>query len=114
MASFVKDPDAVEPFYVVWVSEDNTNDGSGPPTDTGELQSATISTAVAQMPAGITLDSESTGSVVISGVTYAASTVHIMTLSGGTAGTDYDITSRITTSDGRTLDKTITIKVRET
>ncbi len=112
MSSFVKDPDAVEPFYVVWVSKDNTNDGGA--TDTGELQSATISTAAAQMPSGITLDSENTGSVVISGVTYASSTVHIMTLSGGTVGTDYDITSRITTSDSRTLDKTITIKVRET
>ncbi len=110
MTSFNKDPQSVETFYVVWVSEDNTNDGGA--NDSGALQSATIVTAVAQVPSGITLDSENTGSVIISGITYASATVHSMVISGGTAGTNYDITSRITTSDGRTLDKTITLMVR--
>lgn len=110
--SFIHDPDAVETFTVVWCSKDNTNDGSA--SDTGELQGETISTAAAQMPSGITLDSENKNSVSIQGVTYAISTCHNMTISGGTAGTDYSITSRITTSGGRTLDKTIIILCRET
>ena len=112
MTSFIKDPNSVETFTVVWASKDNTNDGSA--SDTGELQGETISTAAAQMPSGITLDSENTTSTAIQGVTYAVNTVHNMVLSGGTAGTDYTIVSRITTSGSRTLDKTITIQCRET
>ncbi len=113
MSSFIKDPNAVESFYVVYCSKDNTNDGGA--NDTGQLQGATISTAAAQgMPNGtLVLDSESKGSVTIQAITYDINTVHIMTLSAGTAGTTYDVTSRITTSDSRTLDKTITIVVRE-
>lgn len=110
--SFIKDPDAVETFTVVWCSEDNTNDGTA--NDTGELQGETITAAAAQMPSGITLDSENKNSVSIQGTTYAANTCHNMVLSGGTAGTFYEITSRITTSGSRTLDKTITIECRET
>jgi hypothetical protein len=34
-------------------------------------------------------------------------------LSGGTAGTDYLLTNRIVTAGGRTLDKSITIRVRD-
>ena len=112
MSSFIKDPNSVESFYVVWCSKDNTNDGSA--SDTGELQGETISTAAATVATGLTLDSESNGEVTIRGITYAANTVHIMTLSSGTAGSDYTVVSRITTSGGRTLDKTITIMVRET
>ena len=112
MSSFKKDQHSVETFTVVWDSKSNLNDGSA--SDSGELQAETISTAVAQMPSGITLDSENTNSTSIQGITYAIDTVHNMVLSGGTAGTDYDIVSRITTSGGRTLDKTITINVRET
>ena len=108
---FVKDPDSVETFSVVWCDEDGTNDGSS--SDDGELQGETISTAAAQMPNGITLDSENKNITSIQGVTYGISTVHNMVLSGGTAGTNYDITSRITTSGGRTLDKTIRILCRE-
>jgi hypothetical protein len=112
MTSFVKDPDAVETFTVVWCSKDNTNDGTA--NDTGELQGATISTIAEVVPSSITLDSSNKNSTTIQGVTYAVDTVHNLVLSGGTAGSDYDIVSRITTSDGRTLDKTITIMVRET
>jgi hypothetical protein len=110
--TFIKDPNSIETFTVVWCDEDNTNDGSA--TDDGDLQGETISTAAAQMPSGITLGSENSSSTSIKGITYGINTVHNMTLSGGTAGTDYDITSRITTSGGRTLDKTITIQCRET
>jgi hypothetical protein len=109
---FVKDPDAVETFTVVWCSEDGTNDGTS--VDTGELQGETISLAAAQMPSGITLDSENTNVTSIQGVSYGLNTVHNMVLSGGTAINFYSIVSRITTSGGRTLDKTIIIECRET
>lgn len=105
---FIKDPDSVETFTVVWCSKDNTNDGST--SDTGELQGETISTAAAQMPTGLTLNSENKNSTTIQGVTYAVNTVHNMVLSGGTLNTTYVVTSRITTSGGRTLDKSIIIK----
>lgn len=111
MAKFIKDPDSVEPFHVVWCSKNNTNDGSA--TDTGELQSATIASSTWSIPTGITLDSNNTNSVVIQGVTYAINTVATAWLSGGTAGTEYDCVNEITTSDNRTLNHTITVKVEE-
>jgi hypothetical protein len=110
--SFIKDPNSVEPFYVVWCSKDGTNDAST--SDSGELQSATISTSDWTVPTGITEDSEGQAAVTIQGVTYAINTVATIWLSAGVAGTDYDLVNRITTSDSRTLDHTITIKVRET
>ena len=109
--SFIKDPNSVETFTVVWCSKSNLNDGSA--NDTGALQGATLSTAAASVPAGLTLGSENKNSTTIQGVTYAINTVHNIPLSGGTAGTDYDVISHVTTSDGRTLDKTITIVCRE-
>ena len=109
---FIKDPNSVETFTVVWASKSNLNDGTA--SDTGELQGETISTAAATVPASITLDSENKNQTTIQGVTYAINTAHNIVLSGGTAGTDYAILSRITTSGSRTLDKTITIICRET
>ena len=106
-----KDPDSVEPYFVVWCSADGTNDGTT--DDTGELQSATISSATWTVPSGITKDSDNTDAVTIAGVSYGANTVAAIWLSGGTAGAAYDIVCQITTSDSRTLDKTITVPVRE-
>ncbi len=110
MASFLKDPSSVEPFYIVWCSPDNTNDGSA--SDTGELQSATISTTDWTVPTGLTKDSENESSVTSKGVTYAVNTVACIWLSSGTDGTDYEVACKITTSDSRTLEHTITIRVR--
>ena len=112
MSSFKKDQHSVETFSIIWASKSNLNNGSA--SDSGELQGETISTITELVPSGITLDSSNKNSTSIQGITYAIDTVHNMVLSGGSAGTDYDIVSRITTSGGRTLDKTITIKVRET
>ncbi len=109
---FIKDPNSVETFTVVYASKSNLNDGTA--SDSGELQGETISTAVATVPAGITLDSDNQNQTAIQGVTYAINTVHNIVLSSGTAGTDYAILSRITTSGNRTLDKTITIICQET
>ena len=64
----------------------------------------TISTiAFPDFPAGLTLDSSSNTSTVATAV-----------ISGGTAGTSYDVTCRITTSAGQTKDVTLTIPVAET
>ncbi len=108
-----KDPNAVEPYHVRWCAEDGTNDGTGPPTDDGELQGATISTSAWTVPAGITEDSNNTAAITIAGVSYGINTVATIWLSGGTAGTEYTLTNRITTSDSRTLDKSIVILVEE-
>jgi hypothetical protein len=109
--SFTKDPDAVDIFHIVWCDLDGTNDGSA--TDDGKLQSATISTSSWTVSTGITKDADNTNSVTIQGVTYDANTVANITLSGGSDDSNYSLTNRITTSDSRTLDKTITIMVRE-
>jgi len=105
-----KDPNAVDFYHIVWCSEDGTNDGGS--GDTGELQGATISTSEWTLT-GITEDSENENAVTMRGITYGANTVANILLSSGTNGVDYTLLNRITTSDGRTLDKTITIPVRD-
>jgi len=91
--TFVKDPDAVLDYKLDW------NDSSkGPWLATGE----TISTSTWTVPTGITKDTETN-----------STTTSTVWLSGGTAGTDYDITCRITTDGGRTEDRTIRIQCRE-
>jgi len=102
-----KDPNNVEPYFFVWCSEDGTNDGST--SDTGELQSATIASYTVTVPSGITKDSDNKSAVTIAGISYSASTVVTVWLSGGTAGTSYDILCRIVTSDSRTLDQTMRV-----
>jgi hypothetical protein len=84
---FIKDPDAVLDYQVDWSSW---------------LDTDTISTSVWTVPAGITEDSESE--------TTTAATIWV---SGGTAGTDYDLVNEIVTAGGRTDNRTITIQVRE-
>jgi hypothetical protein len=106
-----KDPDSVEPYHFVWCSKDGTNDGTA--SDTGELQSATISSATVTVDSGLTKDSDNTNAVTIAGVSYDINTVVTVWLSGGTANTDYNVLCRITTSDSRTLDKTMIVPVRE-
>ena len=104
-----KDPDATEPYFVVWCDEDGTNDGSA--NDKGELQGETISVSDWTMT-GITEVSEDTGAITIAGIDYDVNTVATVWLSGGTDGTDYDLLNDIDTTDGRTLQKTITVMVR--
>ena len=104
-----KDPASVEPYFIVWCSRNGTNDGSA--TDTGELQGATISTSTWSVPSGITKDSDNKNGVSIGAVDYAVNTVTTIWLSGGTAGTVYTLTNTITTSDGRTLVKSIAVPV---
>lgn len=106
-----KDPDDTDFYFVVWCDIDGTNDGTN--TDDGELQGATISTSTWTVPAGVTEDSSDTNSVTIQGVTYAANTVATILVSSGTNNSDYELTNVITTSDGRTLSKSIIIPIRQ-
>ena len=109
---FIKDPGSVEPFFAVWCSPNNTNDGTA--SDSGELQGETIAVSDWTLPAGITEDSANLDAVTIQGITYVANTVATIWLSGGTHGTDYDLVNDIVTSAGRTLEHTITIMCRNT
>ena len=109
-----KDPVAVEPYFVVWCDEDGTNDGTA--SDKGELQSATIATTTWTLAGGtgaLVKESENENAVTIAGVSYGADTVATIWLSAGVVNTDEDISCKITTSDSRTLDKTITIPIRD-
>lgn len=106
-----KDPNSIEYYFVVWCSKDGTNDGSK--NDNGELQGATISTVTWTVPTGLTKVTQSQDAILIHGITYPINTVAAVKLSGGSADTDYEIICRITTSDGRTLDRTNTLRVRD-
>ena len=85
---FKKDPDATLDYSVDW--------------GTWMESSETLSVSTWVVPSGITKDSDT-----ISG------TEAVAWLSGGTAGSTYELTNRITTDAGRTDDRSITIYVRQ-
>lgn len=85
--SFTKDPQAVLDYKVDW------SDWLG--TDTIVASDWTV-------PTGLTLELETN-----------TTTIATAWLSGGTVATSYNVTNEITTADGRTDDRTITIKVKE-
>lgn len=62
----------------------------------------TISAAAWTVPAGLTAGSQ-----------YHANGIATTWLSGGTAGTDYTLTCRITTAAGRVIERNIRLLVRE-
>src|SRR5512139_1881613 len=105
-----KDPNAIEPYFIIWCDLDGTNTGAA--TDHGILQGATIDTVTWTVPTGITEVTHNQNATTIHGVSYGINTVATIWLSGGTDGVDYELNCRITTSDNRTLDKAITIPVR--
>jgi len=82
-----KDPDSVLDYQFDW---------------SDWLVADTISSASMTVTTGLTLDSESNDT-----------TTHTAWLSGGTAGTDYTMTSRIVTAAGRTVDRSVTIHIAE-
>ena len=87
IAVFYKDPDAVLDYTIDWETW---------------LDSDTISTSTWTVPSGITKASDTN-----------TTTTTTIWLSGGTAGTSYDLLNRVVTAGGRTDDRTITIIVRE-
>lgn len=85
---YVKDPDSTEDYRFNW---------------TLELDGDTILTSTFFLPDGLTEVSSSN--------TTTTATIFV---SGGSVGTIYRITNRITTAGGRTKDKTIRVLVDET
>ena len=85
-----KDPQAVLDWSFDWSADGWLDDAE------------TITSYTITADDGITVDSDSQtdGKVTV-------------WLSGGTVGDDYDVACRITTSDGRTDERTITIRVRQ-
>lgn len=88
MPLYTKDPDAVLDYKWDWSSW----------LAAGE----TITTSTVTVPAGITKDSATN-----------TTTTATVWLSGGTKDTDYAVTNRIVTNQGRTDDRSITIRLRE-
>ncbi len=82
-----KDPDEVLDYVLDW---------------SPRILADTIVTSTWIVPSGITKDSDST--------TTTATTIW---LSGGTIGTAYVLTNRIITADGRTMDQSCKIKIKE-
>ncbi len=109
-----KDPNSVEPYFVVWCDiETGLNNGSK--HDHGELQGSTISTVEWLFSNGseLTKKSSNQAALTIAGIDYGINTVCTIWVEGGIHNKDYPLTCRIVTDDGRTLDKTIIIPVRE-
>lgn len=106
-----KDPDNVEPYFIVWCDESGLNDGGK--KDNGELQGATIVTATWTVPTGIEKETTSEAPITIQGIDYLDKTVTTIWLSGGTAKQRYSLTCLITASDGRTLSGSIVVPVGE-
>jgi hypothetical protein len=107
--TYIKAPNDVDRYNVIWCDLDGTNDGGS--SDDGTLQGATISSSTWVLDSGITEISSDTDARTISTVSYDANTIASIRISEGIDGTSYNTVNRIVTSDGRTLDKTITIIV---
>jgi len=88
LTSFIKDPDSVLDYSFDW------NEW----LESGE----SISSHVVTVDVGITKDSSDNSSTAVT-----------VWLSGGTAGTSYNIACEIVTSAGRTTERSITIRCRE-
>lgn len=84
---FTKDPDDVLDYSFDWSAWLATSE--------------TISTSDWTPSAGIVVDSETN-----------TTTTTTVWLSGGTAGQPYTVTNRITTNQARTVDRTMTIRVK--
>ena len=87
-ANYIKDPCAVLDYAFDW----NAWLASG----------ETINSHVVTVPTGLTNDSDSESGGIVT-----------VWLSGGTAGTSYIVACKIVTGDGRTEERSITVRVRE-
>lgn len=88
---FIKDPSAVLDYTIDWSEWLSSNNDT--------ISNASVPSA----PSGLTVQSPVTH-------TATATTVWV---SGGTAGTSYDVTVRITTTGGRQDERTITITCKD-
>ena len=106
-----KDPNSVEPYFFVWADKTGTNISG----DDGELQGATIASYTVTPQTGLTVTTDNKNAVTIAGISYGASTVVSVWVSGGTDGQDYELLCRVVTNEtpARTLDKTMIIPCRQ-
>ena len=105
MASeFEKDPGDVLDYQWDWAGKTNGT-GNKDWLASGE----TISSATVTVPTGITLDLTAPH---VLGYTTTTTTVTAW-ITGGTDGTDYKVDCAIVTSAGRTVERSIWIRVRE-
>ena len=89
MSTYTKDPDAIERFGVDWSAR-------------LDVDGATLSTVTwSATPSGLTLSSPTNDDTT-------ASTL----VAGGTVGSTYALLCRVTTSDGQTLDHTLTLLIQ--
>lgn len=88
----IKDPDDVLDYKLSWAEWLSETDGD------------TIATSTWIVPTGIVEDEAKRSSDATSATIW---------LSGGTAGVSYLVTNRITTAQGRTIDRSMTIAVRD-
>lgn len=89
-----KDPDEVLDYQLDWADQER-----GPRLETGE----TLLTSTYTVPEG---------DVVIDSSSFVASGLTTVWLSGGTAGTPCIILNRVTTSEGRTYDQSVRLRIR--
>jgi hypothetical protein len=82
-----KDPTDVKDYTVSWAAE-------------MAARSDTIATSVFTAPVGITIDSQSN-----------STTTSTVWLSGGTADNSYEITCTVVTAGGRTLQRSVSLRV---
>ena len=99
--TFLKDPDAVLDYKFDWAASTN---GTGDTDWLDTSNSETISSHTIDEDTGITVDSSSQTDTNTSVTVW---------LSGGTAGTSYDVRCEIVTSASRTDERTITIYCQE-
>lgn len=88
LTSFLKDPDSILDYSFDWSDW----------LESGE----SISSHIVVVDSGITVDDSGYSSTVVT-----------IWLSGGTAGTNYNIACKIVTSESRTVERSITIRCRE-
>lgn len=93
MTTYSKDPDSTLDYVFDWAA---------PPPGPWLTDGETIEDFEVTVATGLTLDSQSATDDTIT-----------VWLSGGTAGTRYTVACRITTSAGRTDERTFTVSVRE-
>lgn len=98
-------------FYVFYCDPTGLNDGSA--ADRGILASATIASHTVTVPSGITKVTDNRSSVTFEGVTFPANTLIAVQLSGGVNGRSYDVDFVATLSDGRIIERTRTLKIRD-
>ena len=106
-----KDPNDLEPYYVVWCDPLGINNGLE--DDNGELQGDTIvnSTWAISPAAELLEDSNNTDAITIRGINYPLNTVATVWLKNGNSGTTYEVTNQVVTANGRQRSFTLSIPV---